>query len=252
TEASVGENYQAEAGFVRRKGYNLLSPVAGFLWIPNKRIISHGPRLDANYFYNMDYARVDHDFTISYQFEFKDRSTLSFGIKDFYTRLDKDFDPTHSRDTVLLKGTEYSTNMGYVQYRSDTRRLFNFGTSLYKGGFFNGNITTVEGQLVFRYQPYMNLSFNFSYNDIRLPFPFQQADFWLLGPKLDLTLSEKVFFSTYVQYNEQMKNTNINMRFQWRYKPVSDLFVVYTDNYFTESWNRKNRALVLKLSFWFN
>jgi len=28
---------------------------------------------------------------------------------------------------------------------------------------------------------------------------------------------------------------NINSRLQWRFKPVSDLFIVYTDNYFAET-----------------
>jgi hypothetical protein len=252
TEARVGENYKAEAGYVRRNGYNLLNPGAGLLWIPNKRIVSHGIRYDANYFYNMNYDQIDHDFTLSYQFEFKDKSTFSAGMKDFYTRLDRDFDPTHISDTVLVKGSEYSTNLGYLQYRSDVRRLFNFGTTLSAGGFYNGNIRTIEGLLVYRYQPYMNLSFNFSYNDIHLPAPFEKAEFWLLGPKLDLTLSDKVFFSTYVQYNEQIENMNINMRFQWRYKPVSDFFIVYTDNYYTGNWSPRNRALVVKLSYWFN
>ncbi len=32
-------------------------------------------------------------------------------------------------------------------------------------------------------------------------------------------------------YNEQVGNLNINTRFQWRLKPASDLFLVYTDNY---------------------
>ena len=106
--------------------------------------------------------------------------------------------------------------------------------------------------MTYRYQPYLNMSLNFSYNDINLPEPFEHARFLLLGPKIDLTLSDKVFFSTFVQYNEQIENMNINMRFQWRYKPVSDLFIVYTGNYFTGDWSPRNRALVVKLSYWFN
>ena len=106
--------------------------------------------------------------------------------------------------------------------------------------------------MTYRYQPYLNLSLNYSYNDIDLPSPFERSQFWLLGAKVDLTLSEKLFFSSFVQYNEQMENMNINLRFQWRYKPVSDLFVVYTDNYYTGNWAARNRALVVKLSYWFN
>jgi hypothetical protein len=255
-QASVGENYKAETGYVPRAGFNLLNPIFSFLWIPNKRVVSHGIRFESNYYFNSAYKQLDHLSTLSYQFEFRDKSTFAAGVKDSYIRLNKDFDPIHpihvSSQPSLKNGTEYSTNIGFVQYQSDMRKLFNMGATISKGGFYNGNINVWEGHMTYRYQPYMNLSFNFSYNDIHLPLPFERADFWLLGPKIDLTLSDKVFFSTYVQYNEQRENMNINMRFQWRYQPVSDLFIVYTDNYFTGNWTSRNRALVLKLSYWFN
>ena len=45
---------------------------------------------------------------------------------------------------------------------------------------------------------------------------------------------------------------NINMRLQWRYQPVSDIYLVYTDNYFTGDWSSRNRALVLKITYWLN
>jgi hypothetical protein len=47
-------------------------------------------------------------------------------------------------------------------------------------------------------------------------------------------------------------NLNINSRFQWRFQPMSDLYIVYTDNYAVEFWGPKNRALVIKLNYWFN
>jgi hypothetical protein len=40
---------------------------------------------------------------------------------------------------------------------------------------------------------------------------------------------------------------------QWRFKPMSDLFLVYTDNYFTDPFMKnKNRAIVFKLNYWLN
>ncbi|MBV5315460.1 MAG: carbohydrate binding family 9 domain-containing protein [Prolixibacteraceae bacterium] len=251
-QASVGENYSAEAGYVRRTGYNLLNPEFSLLWVPNKRIVSHGIVMDSDYFFDAEYNQIDHEVDLLYKFEFNNRATLDAGIKDIYTRLDKDFDPTHISSTVLRKGTEYSTNIGFIDYISDMRTLFNYSATVATGGFYSGKIGVVQGKLTYRYQPYLNMSVNFSYNDINLPAPFERARFWLLGPKLDLTLSDKVFFSSFVQYNEQIDNMNINLRFQWRYKPVSDLFVVYTDNYYTGDWSPRNRALVLKLSYWFN
>ncbi|HNX55607.1 MAG TPA: DUF5916 domain-containing protein, partial [Prolixibacteraceae bacterium] len=244
SQSSVGENYRAETGYVRRTGYNLLNPEFSLLWVPNKKVVSHGIVTTANYYFSPKYSQMDHEVSAMYKVEFSSRAILDAGIKDYYTMLMQDFDPTHVSKTVLLKGTDYSYRVGFIDFISDTRDLFNYSGTFSKGSFYNGNITTFGGQATYRYQPYLNMTFNFSYNDINLPGNFEHARFWLLGPKLDLTLSEKVFFQSYVQYNEQVDNMNINLRFQWRYKPVSDLFIVYTDNYYTGNWTSRNRALV--------
>ena len=85
-----------------------------------------------------------------------------------------------------------------------------------------------------------------------MPDPYNDAEFFLVGPKLDLTFTDKIFFTTFVQYNNQAKNLNINSRFQWRFKPVSDFFIIYTDNYLPENMMAKNRALVVKINYWLN
>ncbi len=45
---------------------------------------------------------------------------------------------------------------------------------------------------------------------------------------------------------------NLNTRLQWRFQPASDLFIVYTDNYLPAPFEVKNRALVVKLTYWWN
>lgn len=51
--------------------------------------------------------------------------------------------------------------------------------------------------------------------------------------------------------NTQINNFNINSRLQWRYLPMSDLFIVYTDNYYSDPFMKnKNRGIVFKLNYW--
>ena len=69
---------------------------------------------------------------------------------------------------------------------------------------------------------------------------------------MDVTIANKIFFTAFYQYNEQNKNINFNTRFQWRYKPVSDLFIVNTDNYYIGPVFIKNRAVALKFTYWWN
>jgi hypothetical protein len=42
---------------------------------------------------------------------------------------------------------------------------------------------------------------------------------------------------------------NINLRLQYRYRPMSDLFVVYSQNYYT-AYGSRNRNLALKFVRW--
>jgi hypothetical protein len=64
-------------------------------------------------------------------------------------------------------------------------------------------------------------------------------------------LAKNIWWTTFVQYNNQADNFNINSRLQWRFRPMSDLFVVYTDNYGVNVPGVKNRALVAKANYWF-
>jgi hypothetical protein len=110
----------------------------------------------------------------------------------------------------------------------------------------------MNGELYYRVQPYASLAIVTSYNNIALPSPYSSAKFILVGPRLDFTFTDKLFFTSLVQYNDQIENLNLNLRFQWRFAPVSDLYIVYTENSVPVDYRVKNRGLVFKISYWFN
>jgi hypothetical protein len=188
----------------------------------------------------------------NYQFGFRDGSRLEFGYIDAYVELEEDFDPTHISNTYLPAGSKYNFGGVSLEYQSTRKTLFNWSAEAAKGTFYSGNIQYILGELGYRIQPYINMSVNFNYTDMDLGEPFEHTKLWLVGPKMDVTFTDKLFWTTFVQYNEQMENMNINMRLQWRYQPVSDIFVVYTDNFIPGNWTSRNRALVLKVTYWLN
>lgn len=252
SQTSVGANYLAETGYVRRTGYNFLGPEVTWLFVPNRKVVSHGIFFTGDNYFDPDYKMLDHEYKLGYKFEFSNRAILDAGISDFYVRLTKDFDPTNVSGHYLSSGSEYRWRYYFMDYTSDNRSFFNYGITAAKGGFYNGDVNLLQGKLGYRYQPYANFVLNFTYTELILPEPFNRNKFWLIGPKLDLTFTDKLFLSTFVQYNEQYDNMNINMRLQWRYQPVSDFFIVYTDNYIPGTWDSRNRALVFKLTYWLN
>ena len=121
------------------------------------------------------------------------------------------------------------------------------------GGYYAGGTrTNLLAEVGYRWQPYLNISLSTNYNMIKLPQPWGDVNFLLIGPRVDVTMSNKLFLTGFLQYNEQTENINLNLRFQWRYKPASDLFLVFTDNYLPENFGVRNRALVLKFNYWWN
>ena len=101
-----------------------------------------------------------------------------------------------------------------------------------------------------RQQPHWNITLTAEFNDLQFPKGYGDTQLWLISPKTEINFSNNLFWTTFFQYNTQQTNFNINSRIQWRYKPMSDLFLVYTDNYFTDTFINRNRAIVFKLNYW--
>jgi hypothetical protein len=137
-------------------------------------------------------------------------------------------------------------------YRSDQRKFLFIGAKGSAGQFFNGNKYSVGGNINYRFQPYGNIGLDMEYNRVSLPEPHNSADLILIGPRVDITFSKSVYLTGLFQYNNQVDNINTNIRFQWRFKPVSDIYLVYTDNYYASDFTTKNRSLVFKLTYWFS
>jgi hypothetical protein len=162
------------------------------------------------------------------------------------------FDPSRTDAKALPAGSQFRNTFLTAFIWSDQRKAINYRLEPFFGQYFNGNIKGIEGGLVWRYQPYGSIEMSFNYSDIRLPEPYGSAKLLLVGPRIDFTFTKKLFLTTFIQYNNQVENLNVNARLQWRFAPVSDLFLVYTDNYDTFNSTTKNRALVAKFTYWLN
>ena len=92
----------------------------------------------------------------------------------------------------------------------------------------------------------------YDYNKVELPGAFGESDFHLLRTNAQISFSNTMFLTSAIQFNSQSENYNFFTRFQWRYRPMSDLFLVYTDNYEMDGLDLKNRQIVFKATYWLN
>lgn len=160
--------------------------------------------------------------------------------------------PFEFTDGPALPAQRYNFSFARASYATDRRKALFANMGLQYGGFFNGTRLESSISLRYRVQPWGNFTISTVYNRLTFPEPFADGNLFLIGPKFEINFSRSVFWTTFLQYNTQADNFNINSRLQWRFQPMSDLFIVYSDNYAVEMWGPKNRALVVKLNYWLN
>jgi len=250
----TGSNYNAEVGYVPRQGYIKISPQINYFFLPRGgAVLSHGPQVTSTYFYNASFHRTDNETIFTWLTIFRNKSTLAGVLMNDYVELLQPFDPTNTGLTTLAKGTRHHWNTAGLDYVSKPQALFTYDFSLRYGGYYADGIKAMfTGDVGYRIQPFVNMTMSATYTDLDLPRPWGNIHFWLVGPRIDVTMTNTLFLTTYVQYNQQTRNMNLNTRLQWRYKPASDLFLVYTDNYLTTPFSVHSRAFVLKFNYWWN
>lgn len=237
---------------MRRRDIRQLAHTTWRNFYPDSKVINrHGPGFDFDVIGDSERV-IDYDINLMYRIAFRNTAQFNLRLRREYVYLFDAFDPTRTGGVELPEDSDYTAHLVVINFTSDFRKRFFYELSTRSGQYFNGTCINLEGAIGYRFQPFGSISMDMSYNHIRLPDPYNDADLYLIGPRFDFTFSRSVFWTTFIQYNNQIDNININSRFQWRFKPVSDLFIVYTDNYFPETFSAKNRSLVIKLTYWLN
>ena len=256
--AYINEDFTSDLGFIPRT--DVLKSATSFervFWPKSSAINSYSFELFpiVTWRPNLDYKKTDHDIMFTSKIGFKDQSELGIGFTNSYTFLtDTDeFDPTDTDGGIPLpNNTGYHFNTVNLEYMSNSAKMLSLMGRSKFGSFFNGDIFSIEGTVFLRLQPKAQISLAVNYNKISLPNPYPSADLWLISPKVEITFSKSLFWSTLVQYSNQSDNLGINSRLQWRFAPLSDLFIVYNDNYFVNQFSPRYRSINLKLSYWLN
>ncbi len=256
--AYIDEDFTSKLGFVPRT--DILKSATSFekiFWPVGKSINNISVELFpiVTWRPSLDYKKTDHDIALTGKLEFQNQSEVSLGFINSYTFLTStdEFDPTNTEGGLPLPnnlGYNYSSfNIAYMSNRANVLTLMG-ESSL--GRFFNGDIFSLDATLFLRLQPRAQISLALNYNKIALPDPYPSANLWLISPKVEITFSKSLFWSTLVQYSNQKDNLGINSRLQWRFAPLSDLFIVYNDNYFVDQFSPRYRSINLKFTYWLN
>ena len=252
----IDNDFRSDLGFVRRT--DILKPTVRaerVFWPTSSVINNHRFGVFANSIFRptLDYQKTDRFVRVGWDVLFQDQGESEVEYFNQYIFLTEPFDPTGTEGGIPLPANQgYTFDRAGVEYRSNRAQTFSYSFETSYGEFFNGTRFSVGGQAVLLIQPKVQLRLAVNYDGIRLPDPYPDADLWLLSPSFDITFSKSIFWSTIFQYSNQRDNLGINSRLQWRFAPLSDLFLVYNDNYFVDGFAPKYRSINLKVTYWLN
>ena len=254
--AFIEDDFRSDLGFILRKDIiRSRSEITRQFWPEKGKVNNHRIRFTPTVIWRptLDYKKTDHEFRLGYDVSMKDFTSFGINATNNFIFLDQPFDPTGKEDAQELPANQgYTFNTFGLNYRSNNADVFSYGTSVSFGEFFNGERFSIGGEAVLRLQPIARLSLNVNYDRISLPEPYSSGDLWIIAPRIGFTFTKSIFWSTVFQYASQRDNFGINSRLQWRFAPLSDLFIVYNDNYFVNSWQPRFRSINLKLTYWLN
>ena len=188
---------------------------------------------------------------LQFQTEFENSDEFGVTVNDNYELLLAPFSPPGADFAVPVGG--YAFNDVELSYRLGEQRRVNGGVTLQRGGYFNGDITTLafqRGRIAVLSQMSVEPSVSFSWIDT----PQGTFQTNLAVARINYAISPWMFLSGLVQYNSARDTLSSNLRLRWEYSPGSELFVVYTEDRDTmtlrpdRSTELRNRGFVIKFN----
>ncbi|MTI89538.1 MAG: carbohydrate binding family 9 domain-containing protein [Balneolaceae bacterium] len=260
----LGTNYISDVGFsprlfhhdasrdsLKRVGYYFANPWFSYSIRPESDWINnHRFNVWTNAAWETDGNNIERISQFRYSLNTFNKGSFEIALRQSKIRL--------LFPTDLIGGNSFLPAKSYnfarveLSYDSDRRGVVNWEVNGSYGGFYNGSRIEVGGNINIRQQPWGNFGINYIGNKVDLPGEYGNAILHLVGPQAEISFSNNLNWTTFLQFNTQNDRFNLNSRIQWRFAAMSDLYIVFNDNYDTNRFSPQNRGVVFKLNYWFN
>lgn len=256
----IGENYLTDVGFVPRlyhydaeqdsvirKSYSQLNASVQLYRFPtsSKYLNQHRYLNISNDSYLDNQGRLTESRTFLNNGLFFKNSAVAYANGYIaHVDLKNEFDLLRNGNPVTPGIYDFA--YARIGYRSPNNRNFTHGATTQYGQYFGGMLFRNSLNMGYRIMPNANFELNYELNQLRMG-DLGQRDFHLINFSSNISFSTQLNWTTYIQYNSQLDNFNINSRLQWEYRPLSYLYLVVTDNA-DQQLRQKNWGVALKLN----
>jgi len=185
---------------------------------------------------------------LGYYIQFSDRSFMFAGFQYNHLNLLFPFDVLKNDKPLPARKYDYLNING--SWNSDPKKRFNYGFYGDYGTFYNGKKLFLEARSEFRVQPWGTFQLTYDFCKLDFPSEFGNANYHLVTGKTEIGLSRNLIWTTLAQFNTQNNNMNVNSLLQWRFRPMSDFYIVVKDDATTNGLAQKKLQVIFKLLYW--
>jgi uncharacterized protein DUF5916/cellulose/xylan binding protein with CBM9 domain len=245
----VQDNFNAEVGFVQRRGVKTTKAYFSPTPRPGKASIRMLEPM-----FVLTYITDQHNRMVARTQHFMNAFYLDDGsfVNVIYQRdLDVLDVPFQIQKNVTIPIGTYKFDELMLTYNTNPARRFYERFTFQPMEFYGGTKKTVTGAVGVRGSSHLSSELQFSRNDVKLPYGDFLANLAIL--RVDYAVSPRATVRSLTQYNSLTREVTNSIRFNFIYRPGSDLYVVYNDlqqtgvphGLFTPS----DRQLVVKMNY---
>ena len=240
----VSDRFDPGLGFVRRRGMQQFFGTTGVHArppLPGTQEVN--PHVQVNYITDLSNQLATRSIETGVNLLIRPEGELDIEVSDEFDRLDAPFAVFPGQ---VIPAGGYAWRTGTVRYQNGDGHTLSANVSASAGGFYDGSRRAATASLVWRLRYDLSLEGSMQRNDVRREAGDFTAD--LASLRVRYAWSTRLFGSAYTQYNAQSRAFVTNARVNLRYRPLSDLYLLYTERQDTSTGTRNERVLALKVT----
>jgi hypothetical protein len=245
----VQDNFNAEAGFVQRTGIRTTKGYFSPTPRPKSgRVKLFEPMYVLTYTTDQTNRLVYRNHHLMLGTTLRDDTFINVFYQKTLDVLDV---PFRIRPDVVIPVGAYDMHEWYFTVNSSPGRRIYERVTVSPVQFYDGTRLNLSAAAGFRATSQFSAEVQYNRNDVKMPW----GDFLVNQSvlRLDYTFSPRMTVRSLTQYNSLTNEVSNNVRFNFIYRPGSDIYIVYNDLSQTglpaDIFGRKDRQLVVKATY---
>ncbi|MCC5915388.1 MAG: hypothetical protein JJU46_13520, partial [Balneolaceae bacterium] len=227
----VSSDYRARSGFVSRNDVIITSPAVNLNWRPGWRPPSVRAFMPAVTVF-LYHTYSDLTFQEGYVavrpvgIEFQNGASFGYSILTEWQNLRIPFSPVG----IEIEPGSYRYFQHELTFNSDRSAGVSVGGNIRHGGYFDGELTTIDLSSDVNPTPFFSAGMRFIHNRFRdLGVNAESRNVNLIAPNVRIALNPRIQLTAFWQHNTDLNTNSINTRFSWEFAPLSYLYLVFND-----------------------